>query len=172
MTKFLAILLVSFSFSSHAYKSGDIFLDPHIAVGVNAAQGTHFIGGLDAGYALNEQMAVGVHGYYSAGENPRHDREMGAGPFFGYTQPFTSFLLGHVRQEINYVDLYDPVEVNGSVIGHTQETGTASVTSAGLHLFMTRNFGLSVGYRLVLALANSALDDGRSGFFLGFSIGI
>lgn len=167
------ILLISIGTPAFAYQAGDFIFDPHVAVGFNTAQGTHLLGGLDLGYALTEQMAFGVHGYYSAGEHASHDREWGAGPFLGYTQPLASFLLGHVRQEINYVDLYVPLEDStGAVKNHRQETGTTSVTRAGLHLFFTPNMGLAVGYRLVLALANSDLDDGRSGFFLGFSIGI
>jgi len=173
MKFFYLLLLTVFNLQSHAYQAGDFFLDPHVAVGINAAQGTHLLGGLDLGYALNEQMAFGVHGYYSAGEHAKDDREWGGGPFFGYTQPVTSFLLGHIRQEINYVDLYVPLEDStGTVNGHRQETGTTSVTSAGMHLFFTPNFGFAFGYRLVLALANSDLDDGRSGIFIGFSIGI
>ncbi len=169
------VLALSFWFCAapaHAYTTGDFIFDPHFAVGFNSAQGTHLMGGLDVGYALTEQMAAGVHGYYSAGEHPKDDREMGAGPFLAFTQPVTSFLLGHVRQEINYVDLYRPTSVNGTVNGHTPETGTTSVTTAGIHIFFTPNFGFAVGYRLVLALSNSDLDDGRSGVYLGFSIGI
>lgn len=168
----ILVFLFCFSTQAFAYQPGSFIFDPSLAVGFNSAQGTHFLGNLDLGVALSEQMAMGVHGYYSAGEHPSHDREIGGGPFLGYTQPLASFLLGHVRQEINYVDLYRPLEVNGDVNSHAAETGVTSVTSAGIHLFFTPNFGLGVGYRLVLALDNTALDDGRSGFFLGFSIGI
>lgn len=173
MRLILLLFIVINSSPLAAYEAGDFFIDPHVAVGFNTVQGTHLLGGLDLGYALSEQLAFGVHGYYAAGEHPSHDREMGGGPFLGYTQPLTSFLVGHVRQEFNYVDLYVPLKNStGEIDDHRAETGTTSVTSAGMHLSFTPNFGFAVGYRLVLALANSDLDDGRSGFFVGFSIGI
>ena len=164
---------MSVSISSYAAESGGgVFIDPHVAVGFNSAQGTHFIGGVDAGYFLDENWSVGVGAYYSAGEHPSDDREMGAGPFGAFTYPLSDFLILHAREEVNYLDLNDPVLRNGDVIGHVNETGVASVTSVGLHLSFMRHLGLSFGYRLVTALSNSRLDDGRSGTFLGFAIGI
>jgi hypothetical protein len=123
---------------------------------------------------VTEQLRAGIGGYFSAGEHPKHDREYGAGPFASYVQPFTSFLVGQLRQEINYVNLHDPVRTqtaSGIEYSHIEEEGVASVTSASLHIFFTRNFVLSGGYRAVLALNNSALDDGRSGAFVGLSLG-
>jgi hypothetical protein len=72
------------------------------------------------------------------------------------------------------VNLHDPVRTqtaSGIEYSHIEEEGVASVTSASLHIFFTRNFVLSGGYRAVLALNNSALDDGRSGAFVGLSLG-
>lgn len=152
-----------------------LFLDPHFSVGYNPAQGTHVLLGLSGGMHLDENLSAGLGAYYSFGEQPAHDREFGVGPFVSYTQPFTSFLVGQLRQEVNYVNLYDPsvtTDVNGNETwSHTEETGVASVTSASLYVFFTRNFVLSGGYRFVLGLSNDALDDGRSGAYVGLSIG-
>ncbi len=174
MRKVFFISIFIFCFSAHAYSPGRFYFDPHLAVGTNLAQGTHFIAGVDLGYAIDERWAAGVGVYYSAGEQPKHDREMGAGPFVSYFYPFTSFFIAQFRQELNYVDLNDPIKTitpNGTVYSHENYTGMASHTTAGVHLLFM-NFGVSVGYRLVLGLTNSHLDDGRSGPYLGFSIGI
>ncbi|MGE0528632.1 MAG: hypothetical protein AB7G93_09230 [Bdellovibrionales bacterium] len=173
-----AVILVfgASSGAAWAYEPGGFFLDPRVAVGFNTSQGTHFIAGLDVGLGLSETLAAGVGGYYSAGERPQHDREYGVGPFLSYVQPLTSFLLAAVRQELNHVNLRDPVKVteaDGSTsYTHNEEDGLASVTTVGLHLFFTPNMGLSAGYRFVLGLSNPDLDDGRSGTFIGLSIGI
>ncbi len=174
MQRFL-ICLFMFSNTAWAYSPGDVFLDPHVAIGFNPAQGTHYVLGADLGYAYDENLAFGVGAYYSFGEQPSHDREIGGGPFVSYLQPLTSFLVASLRQEINYVDLYDPIKTetaSGTQYSHNRETGVASVTRAGLHVAFTRHFGLAVGYRLVIGLTNNSLDNGRSGAFLGFSIGI
>lgn len=169
------LILFFICFPAWANKSETFFVDPHVAVGVNPSQGTHYILGLDAGYAFDENLAFGVGAYYSAGEHPGDDREIGGGPFASYVYPLTGFLIGSLRQEINYVDLYDPIKTEtatGTVYSHNHEMGVASVSSAGLHIVFTRNFGLSFGYRLVVGLTNNSLDNGRSGAFLGFSIGL
>ncbi|MGE4130828.1 MAG: hypothetical protein AB7F86_04280 [Bdellovibrionales bacterium] len=160
--------------SAKAYEPGGFFVDPHLAVGFNSAQGTHYHAGVDLGYGLSEQMAVGAGAYYSAGEHPSHGREIGGGPFWSYLQPITSFLVGSLKQEILYVDMFNPIEtqtVSGSTYSHTRETGIASASTAGFH-FHFMPFGFSVGYRLMIGLTNDKLDNGRSGFFAGFSIGI
>lgn len=163
------------SIPAAAYSAGDFYLDPNVAVGWNPAQGTHYMLGADAGYAWDENISFGLHGYYSFGEQPNHDREIAGGPFVSYVQPFTEWLTGSLRQEINYVDLYDPIKTqtaSGVVYTHRQEMGLASVSRAGIHLSFSRNFGLSVGYRLVVGLSNTSLDNGRSGAFVGLAIGI
>lgn len=158
-----------------AAQSGDWFFDPHAAIGYNPAQGTHFRLGLDIGVHITEQLSGGIGGFYSAGENPSHDREFGGGPFASFVQPLTSFLVASLRQEVNYVDMHNPIKTvtaSGTKYSHTAETGVASATSAAVHFFFTPNFVLSGGYRLVLGLTNSKLDDDRSGAFVGFSLGI
>lgn len=166
-------MVTSGAFAHVAQADGGVFIDPHVAVGFNSVQGTHFMGGLDVGYMLDEPWAFGVSAHYAAGEHPSHDREIGGGPFASFTQPvIPSFVILHVREEIDYLDIYDPILRNGDVVDHINETGIASITSIGVHLSFTRNLGLSGGYRWVKALSNSTLDDGRSGTYLGFSIGI
>lgn len=152
----------------------DFFLDPHGAIGYNPAQGTHFMLGVDLGMEITEQLRGGLGVYGAAGEHPEHDREYGVGPFASYVRPITSFLVGQLRQEVNYVNLHDPIKTmtaTGVTYSHTEEEGVASVTSASIHIFFTRNFVLSGGYRFVLGISNDALDDGRSGAFVGLSFG-
>lgn len=155
---------------------GGLFVDPHVAVGYNVAQGTNFMAALDVGYGLSERLAAGVGAYFSAGEHPTHDREIGAGPFVAYFQPLTPFLTAHVREDVDYIDQRDPILVSdgggSQSYAHVTETGMASVTSLGLHLSVARAFGVSAGYRAVMALSNTDLGKNRSGFFFGFSIGI
>jgi hypothetical protein len=178
MIKLAGILLIfcsaaTFSPLAIAAENEGFFIDPHIAVGYNVAQGTHVLFGLDGGYALTERLSAGVGAYYSAGEHPDDDREMGAGPFVTYFHPLTSFLIAHVREDVDYIDQRDPVQIPGTTdYTHTTETGVASVTTAGLHLLLTSNLGISGGYRLVFPLSNTDLGKDRSGFYLGFSIGI
>lgn len=167
---FLILLLPATTFAA----PGDFYWDPHGAVGYNVAQGTHFMLGVDIGMEITENLRAGIGGYGSFGEHPEHDREYGVGPFATYVQPITSFLVGQLRQEINYVNLHDPIKTmtpTGVTYSHTEEEGVASVTSASIHIFFTRNFVLSGGYRFVLAISNDALDDDRSGAFVGLSIG-
>lgn len=175
MRLFAILILVQLGWSAYAYEPGSFFIDPRVAVGVNPAQGTHFIAGLDVGYAFDEHFSMGVGGYYSAGEMPKHDREYGVGPFASYVYPIASFLTGFARQEFNSVNLRDPaktVTAAGTTYTHTEETGVASVTSVGVHVSLVRLVGFAVGYRQVVGLTNSDLGDGRSGIFFGFSIGI
>ena len=167
---FTVLLIPSFARAAQ----GDFYFDPHGAVGYNPAQGTHFMLGVDLGMEITENLRGGLGAYFAAGEQAEHDREYGVGPFATYVQPMTSFLVGQLRQEVNYVNLHDPIKTqtaSGITYTHNEEEGFVSVTSASLHVFFTRNFVLSGGYRFVLGLSNDALDDGRSGAFVGFSIG-
>ncbi len=177
MKKFMmSVFIFLFPFSNaFAASDGDWFFLPRAAVGYNIAQGTHFTLGADLGMHFTEQISGGVGAYYAAGEHPGDDREIGGGPFISFVQPITSFLLMSAREDVNYVDMYNPIKTitpSGAVYSHTQETGIASATSVGLHLFITRNLVISGGYRLVLGLTNSKLDDDRSGTFAGISFGI
>lgn len=176
MIQRILLLLFTFSSTAFAYEPGEIFFDPHVAVGYNVAQGTNFMVGVDLGYAISEQLAAGVGGHYSAGRRPEHDRAIGAGPFVTFFQPLASILVFSVREDIAYLDQRNPVLVTDTsgreAWTHTNEHGVASVTSVGLHLSLTPNFGVSAGYRAVLALSNTDIARDRSGTFLGFSIGI
>lgn len=172
------LLILSATLISSAARAGqveDFFFDPHAAIGYNPAQGTNYRLGVDVGLYVREDIRVGIGAYASAGEHPSHDREIGAGPFIGYVYPVTNFLVFSAREDIDYIDLRYPIETvttSGSQYSHKTETGLASATSVALHVFFTPNFVLSGGYRFVLALTNSALDDDRSGAFVGFAFGI
>lgn len=176
MTKVLFAFLLSLSAPAMAYQPGEFFVDPHVAVGYNVAQGTNFMFGVDIGYGVSDQIAAGVGAQYSAGKRPEHDQAMGAGPFVTFFQPLTSFLVFSVREDISYLDQRNPYvtvdAAGGETWSHTKETGVASVTSVGLHLNFTPNLGVSAGYRAVIALSNSDIARDRSGTFLGVSIGI
>lgn len=169
-------LILALSLLLGSFAHADWFFDPYIAVGFNPAQGTHFRGGVDVGLEYSEQIRYGIGAFASAGERPGDDRELGIGPFVGFVQPLTSFLIFTARQEIDYIDMHVPQEeyrANGTVREfYTEENGVASVTSAALHVRLTPNFIISGGYRFVLGLTNEALDDDRSGAFAGLSVGI
>lgn len=171
----LTILLLSAT-HAHAYDEGEVFVDPHVAVGYNVAQGTNFLVGLDLGYGITDQLAAGVGAFYSAGQRPEHDRAIGGGPFVAFFQPVASFLTFSVREDIDHIDQRTPViytDVGGSErYTHDNEHGVASITSVGIHLHVAETFGISVGYRAYLALSNTDIARNRSGTFLGFSIGI
>jgi hypothetical protein len=158
-------------------QGGGFFIDPYVAVGFNTVQKTYFMGGLDAGYALDQNLRFGLGGHYSAGNDPGNDREIGVGPFIGYSYALTNFLIFNAREDIDYEDVYYPITIvksDGTTHDdHTHETGTVSVTSVGVHVIFTRNFGFSGGYRAYASLTNnSALSKDRSGPYFGFSIGI
>lgn len=176
MTKVILAFLMSLSVPAFAYNAGEFFVDPHVAVGYNVAQGTNFMLGLDIGYGISEQIAAGVGAQYSAGKRPEHDQAMGAGPFVTFFQPLTSFLVFSLREDVSYIDQRNPYRIiNASGVetwGHTKEMGVASVTSVGVHLHITPNLGISGGYRAVMALSNTDIARDRSGTFLGISIGI
>lgn len=154
-------------------ESGDWFFYPAVGVGYNSAQGTSFRLGADLGVFVGENTYVGVGGYYSSGSKPDHDRELGAGPFVGYTYPITSFLSVTVREDIDYVDQRTPVLIAGTndTYTHTEDHGIVSQTYGGVHISFTRNVGVSAGYRAVLGLSKSSLATGRSGTVLGLNIG-
>jgi len=158
--------------TAHANES--LFFNPMIGVGFNEAQGTVYRIGLEAGVFLDPFLAVGIGGYYGAGKNPTHDREIGGGPFASYSLPLIPpVLTAHLRQEINYVDVRIPqlIGTPPEYNDHRTEHGVASVTSVGLHIAFTQNFGVSGGYRLTLALTNSDIAKDRSGPYAGISIG-
>lgn len=167
---------MSLSAPAFAYEAGEFFVDPGVAVGYNVAQGTNLMLGLDIGYAVTEQIAAGVGAWYSAGKRPEHDQAIGAGPFVSYFQPLLTFLNFSLRQDIAYIDQRNPYRIvsasGAETWGHTKEMGVASVTSVALHMHLTRNLGISGGYRAVMALSNTDIARDRSGTFFGIAIGI
>lgn len=169
--KVLLLLFLLVSTAAHAYQSGDFVFDPHIGIGFNEAQGTYVIGGLDVGYARTDRLILGVGAYYAAGSHPNDDREIGGGPFAAYYQPLTSFLVAHIREDLDYIDQRTPIDLGDEHFTHATDRGLASITTFGLHVLFSSNFGISGGYRAVLPITNSDLGRNRSGAFLGFSIG-
>jgi hypothetical protein len=167
----ILMLLISAATTAYADEAGHVYFDPHIGVGFNQAQGTYVSIGADVGYGLSEQLSTGVGVYYAAGNRPNDDREIGGGPFVTFFQPVTSFLVAHIREDINYIDQRTPVDLGNDRFTHVTDTGVASITSVGLHLILSSNLGISGGYRAVLPLSNSDLGKDRSGTFLGVSIG-
>lgn len=139
--------------------------------GSNSVQGFHYTFYGQVATKIDDYLRGGLSAYISAGEKPSHDREWGVGPFLSMGTALTSFMGVSARQEINYMDVYDPylVSTNPNVYDHTVETGFASATSVGVN-FWAGNLGLSFGYKLIVALTNSALDDGRSGPYLGVGL--
>lgn len=177
MVKFYFLLFMVFGLHApvFAFEPEEFFFYPRVALGYNVAQGSNLMAGFDAGYGLSEQLALGIGGYYSAGEHPEHDRELGGGPFGAFVQPLTDFLTVQVRQEIDYVDqnalLVTPT-AKGESYSHRNQHGVIAATSLSIHLALTRNLGLSGGYRAVVPLVSSDIANGRSGSFLGVAIGI
>lgn len=146
-------------------------MTPTVGVGFNSMQGTVVRIGLEAGYFIDPQLSVGVAGYYAAGENPSHDREIGGGPFVAYAYPLADgFLTAHLREDLDYVDARIPINPP-QYNDHRTDYGVASITSAGLMISFTRNFGISGGYRLAVGLTNSDIAEGRSGPYIGIAIG-
>jgi hypothetical protein len=144
MNKLIVALLFAGAF---AHADSDFFFLPRAAVGYNVAQGTYFT----------------------------VDREIGGGPFVSYVQPLTSFLMFSAREELDYIDMYIPkktLTLSGTEWSHESENGVASSTSVGVHLFLTKHFVISGGYRLMVGLSNSKLGKDRSGTFFGLSFGI
>lgn len=156
----------------HAQESW--FFHPGVSVGTNSAQGSYVNFGIDLGVYLDENFYTGVGGFYGAGVRPEHDRAMGGGPFLGYSYRFVSFLSGHLREDIQYVDERVPILNYGNPDYYTHDTiyGIQSATYAGVHFSFTDNFGFSLGYRWVVGISRAELSDGRSGVTFGLTLGI
>lgn len=172
-TRILALSCLAYSLSAQALSLGDWFLDPHVAVGFNSEQGTVLRLGVDAGLHLDENIALGVGGFYAAGNHADHDREIGVGPFVAYAYPVFSFLTVQLREDIDYVDVHVPIASGNPPVYNSHATlyGVESATSAGAHLSFAQSVGISVGYRLVVGLSGNDIAEGRSGAYLGLSIG-
>jgi hypothetical protein len=175
LSKFsLCLMGLIFSLQLHAQSNApDWFFTPSVAMGFNTVQGTYYSLGMDLGMYFTDSLYAGIGGFYTAGNHPTDDRELGGGPFIGYVLPLFEFMSLRLREDLDYVDQRDPflVSSNPDVYNHTLNFGWESATYAGVHFRFTRNFGLSAGYRLVIGLTNSALANGRSGAVLGATIG-
>ena len=67
--------------SVSALEIGAFNLDAHGVVGSNVTQGVYYGLGLDFYTYVEDRLAVGIGGYYTAGQHPSQDRQIGAGPF-------------------------------------------------------------------------------------------
>jgi hypothetical protein len=177
MTKWLLALPLFFSTAASALEIGMFHLDVHAAAGSNLAQGNWFGGAGDFYTYVEDNLAVGVGAFYSAGlEHPNQSRVMGAGPFVSYAYPFTDFLIGSAREELDYLDERNPILVSDGKGGYEWDyfstNGMASVTTLAMHLYFTKNFGVSAGYRFELGLNNSDVAKDHSGFIFGLAFAI
>lgn len=169
----LILPLVWLPASASAMEIGAFNLDAHGIVGSNVSQGTYYGAGLDFYTYVEDRLAVGIGGYYTAGEHPNQDREIGVGPFVSYNYPLLSWLVASAREDLNYLDERNPfVNTANNTLDYHSSYGIASITSVGLSLFFTHNFGVSAGYRAALGLNNSDLAKDHSGFYFGVAFGI
>lgn len=158
--------------TASALDLGPVSLNAHGIVGHNVSQGTYYGLGADLSANIEDRLAVGVGGFYTAGEHPTQDREMGAGPFVAYSYPLVNFLIASAREDLDYIDQRNPYTTNTGSLDYHSSFGMASITSVALSLFVTRNLGISAGYRFALGLNNSDLGKDHSGFFFGLAFGI
>jgi|GEM_PF-4535425 len=158
--------------TASALDLGPVSLSAHGVVGHNVSQGTYYGLGVDLAAHLDDHLSLGVGGYYTAGEHPSLDREMGAGPFVSYSYQILEFLVASAREEVDYLDEHNPYTNASGTLDYHSEHGVASITSLALGLFLTRNFGVSAGYRFAFGLNNSDLAKDHSGFFFGLAFGI
>ena len=169
----LILPLLFVTVSASALEIGAFNLDAHGVVGSNITQGTYYGLGLDFYTYVEDRWAVGIGGYYTAGQHPTQDREIGAGPFTSYSYPLTSFLIASAREDLDYLDERNPfINTVTNSWDYQSSYGVASITSVALSLFFTHNFGVSAGYRFALGLNNSDLAKDHSGFFFGLAFAI
>lgn len=149
-------------------------LRPSFTVGYNQVQKSYYSVGLSLQSWATENVLWGAGGYFSSGSDGNQSREIGAGPFVAFFLPVSEELTFQLRQEVNYIDQHQPVPDDNDPTtpdnDFTTENGVVSVTSLGAHLKIIEHFGMSGGYRLVVAISNDKLDDDRSGPFLGIAI--
>jgi hypothetical protein len=169
----MTILAVASSAFAGSGSAGDWELHPAFGVGFNSAQGTSLMLGADFGIRLGEHWSTGLTGHFSSGNNPARDREYGGGVFLGYAQPLTDWLVGHVREELDYLDMHNPIDPRPATgPDYEPESGIAAITSVGLTFYITDYLAVSGGYGFVLGITNSDLGDGRSGPTFGLAVGI
>ncbi len=170
MKQFLLLLPLLFACAgARAFDIGDWRLDGGASFGYNPAQGNYIGLGVDFYTFVEEGLAAGVGAYYTFGEQPSLDREIGVGPFVSYSYPIFEFLVPSVREDLDYVDERNPIQ---GVDDYQSSYGMAAITTLALHIFFTKNFGIVGGYRFALGLNNSDLEKSHSGFFAGLSVAI
>lgn len=170
----LIVTALALSSSARALEIGSFRLEGRAAAGYNNVQGAYGLFGVDLYTMLDDNLAAGVGGYYSAGKYPSRDRQIGVGPFVSYAYPVVEFFALSARQDVTYVDSRTPVTDAGPPEVKTYESdyGVGSITSLAAHLYLTQNFVVSAGYRIALSLNSSDLMHGRSGFIFGVAFGI
>jgi len=159
--------------NASAMEIGMFNLDAHGIVGSNVAQGTYFGLGADFYTEVYDYLSVGVGAYYTAGQHPSQDREIGAGPFVSYDYPLTSFLIATAREDLDYLDERQPF-LNSATNSwdYNPVYGVASITTLAMHLMLSHHFGVSAGYRAAFGLNNSDLSKDHSGFIFGLAFAI
>jgi hypothetical protein len=156
-----------------AFEIGSWRLDGHILAGSNQVQNTYYGAGIDFYTYIEDHLAAGVGAYYTMGSDPTNDREMGAGPFVSYSYPILDFLVPSIREDLDYVDERDPVQIlqgNSWVTGYQANYGMASITSVAMYVYFLPNFGVGVGYKFAFGLNNSSLERDHSGVFFGLAL--
>src|SRR5262245_43877431 len=124
--------LFLFSHSQNSAAAGTASQDswyfrPTASYGYNNVQGSHFTLGADLGLHATDDWRVGLSGHYSAGEEPERDREYGGGVFTSYALQMGEVLVGHIREEVDYLDQRRPVTPDdANSPNYKNETGLAS----------------------------------------------
>src|SRR5437868_5629978 len=127
----LTLPLLLFTSGAFAFEIGSFRLDAHAGAGSNGEQGVYYTLGADFYTFIEDHLAVGVGGYYSAGNHPNWDREIGGGPFASYSYPLLSFLVPSIREDIDYIDERVPIlsYYTGQPYDYKSYYGVASITS-------------------------------------------
>ena len=165
----IACVFLGMSFGAQAQSNAQGWsLRPAFGAGYNKAQGSYYSLGLSLQNWWSESILLGIGAYYSVGSPSVSTQGYGAGPFVAYFYPVTEFLTFEAREAIEYVSQRTPLAIDDTQ--YVTDQGVISATSVGLHLNLLDHVGLSGGYRYVLAIDNSDLDDDRSGVYLGLGI--
>jgi hypothetical protein len=168
--RWLFLPLVLTASTASALEIGAFNLDGHGMIGSNVVQGTYYGLGVDFYTYVEDRLAVGVGGYYTAGEHPTQDREIGVGPFASYSYPILNFLIASAREDFAYLDERNPfINPATNAWDYQSSYGMASITTVALHLMLSQHFGVSAGYRLAIGLNNSDLSKDHSGFIFGLA---
>ncbi|MGE0762554.1 MAG: hypothetical protein AB7N80_04685 [Bdellovibrionales bacterium] len=166
-------VMISFAWHTVAQSEDSWYFHPQVGVGFNSQQGTSYVFGLDLGMAANQNWRMGLTGHYAAGDRASRDREYGGGAFVSYAERLGEVFIGHIRQELLYLDVRNPIDPEPAAgPNYESELGLASATSLGVTVRVGDNIALSGGYRFVAGITNSDLADGRSGPTFGLMVGL